>query len=163
MFRRYTQDAMHFMVLGPLQITENGEEIIRGGHRQRSVLVLLIVEAGRAVPIDHIVTEIWPDESVETVRDSLYTHVSQLRKALGKGRIARSDGGYRLDLLESDSIDSVTFESAVAQARRLLGSNPETAGQLFGTGLDLWRGRPFDGFEDLALLLPKPFGSKNST
>jgi len=153
MFRRYTQDAMHFMVLGPLQITENGEEIILGGHRQRSVLVLLIVDAGSAVSIDRIVSEIWPDESVETVRDSLYTYVSQLRKALGKDRIARSDGGYRLDLLESDTIDSVTFESAAAQARRLLGSNPEAASQLLGAGLDLWRGRPFEGFEDLASLV----------
>jgi DNA-binding SARP family transcriptional activator len=145
---------MHFMVLGPLQITENGGPIVLGGH-QRSLLALLMVDVGRSVPVDRIVSEIWPDDPVETVRDSLYTYVSQLRRALGKDRIVRSDGGYRLELFDTDKIDAVAFESAVKRARRLLGSNPETAGHLLDSGLGLWRGRPYEGFEDLASLVPE--------
>jgi len=153
--RRYTESAMHFMVLGPLQIMENGEPIVLGGHRQRSVLALLTVDVGMVVPIDRIVSEIWPDETVVAVRDSLYTYVSQLRKALGRDRVVRSDGGYRLALLDTDEIDSVAFETTVRGARRLLGSNPETAGHLLDSALGLWRGRPYEGFEDLASLVPE--------
>ena len=143
---------MRFLVLGPLQIEVNGEAITLGGQRQRAVLALLLVNAGRPVPLDRIVSEIWPDQQLESVRDSLYTYVSQLRKALGKDRIIRVDGGYRLDLTDTDEIDAVVFESAAKQASRLLGSDPEAAVQLLDSGLGLWRGQPYEGFEDLSSL-----------
>lgn len=146
---------MRFLVLGPLQAEENGEAIPLGGQRQRAVLVLLLLNAGRPVPIDRIVSETWPDQPVERVRDSLYTYVSQLRKALGKDRIVRVDGGYRLDLTDVDEIDAVAFERASKRARRLLGSDPEAAGHLLELGLGLWRGRPYDGFEDLTSVVPE--------
>ena len=146
---------MRFLVLGPLQAEENGEAIPLGGQRQRAVLALLLLNAGRPVPIDRIVSEIWPDQPVGRVRDSLYTYVSQLRKALGKDRIVRADGGYRLDLMDGDEIDAVVFERAADRARRLLGSDPEAAAHLLQLGLGLWRGRPYEGFEDLPSSVPE--------
>jgi predicted ATPase/DNA-binding SARP family transcriptional activator len=140
---------MRFLVLGQLQIEENGEAIRLGGRRQRAVLALLLLNAGQPVPIDQIVSEIWPDDTVAHVRDSLYTYVSQLRKALGKVRIVRVDGGYRLDLTDDDEIDAVVFERAAKRARRLLGSDPDSASRLLEMSLGLWRGRPYEGFEDL--------------
>ena len=146
---------MRFLVLGLLQIEENGEAIPLGGQRQRAVLALLLLNAGRQVPIDRIVSEIWPDQSVEHVRDSLYVYVSQLRRALGRDRVARVDGGYRLDLTDADEIDTVVFERAAKRARRLLGSDPEAASHLLDLGLGRWRGRPYEGFEDLASIAPE--------
>ncbi|MEA3511707.1 MAG: BTAD domain-containing putative transcriptional regulator, partial [Actinomycetota bacterium] len=138
-----------------LQAEENGEAIPLGGQRQRAVLALLLLNAGRPVPIDRIVLEIWPDQPVGRVRDSLYTYVSQLRKALGKDRIVRADGGYRLDLTDGDEFDAAVFERAADRARRLLGSDPEAAAHLFDLGLGLWRGRPYEGFEDLPSSVPE--------
>jgi predicted ATPase/DNA-binding SARP family transcriptional activator len=146
---------MRFLVLGQLQTEENGETIPLGGQRQRAVLALLLLNAGQPVSRDRIVSEIWPDQTVARVRDSLYTYVSQLRKALGKDRIVRVDGGYRLDLTEVDAIDAVVFERAVKRASRLIGSDPEAAGHLIDLGLDLWRGRPYEGFEDLTSSAPE--------
>jgi len=146
---------MRFMALGPLQVEENGEAIGLGGQRKRAVLALLLIDAGRPVPIDRIVSEIWPEDPVANVRDSLYTYVSQLRRALGNDRIVRVDGGYRLDLIEADEIDAVVFERTAKQAGRLLGSDPATAAHLLDSGLRLWRGRPFEGFEDLASTVPE--------
>jgi predicted ATPase/DNA-binding SARP family transcriptional activator len=146
---------MRFLVLGPLQVEENGRAMALGGQRKRAVLALLLVDAGRPVPIDRIVSEIWPEEPVASVRDSLYTYVSQLRKALGSDRIGRVDGAYRLDLTDADEIDALVFESNAKHAGRLLGSDPEAAGQLLDSGLSLWRGRPYEGFEDLSSLVPE--------
>jgi predicted ATPase/DNA-binding SARP family transcriptional activator len=144
---------MRFLVLGPLQVEENGEAISLGGQRKCAVLALLLINAGRPVSIDRIVSEIWPEEPVAAVRDSLYTYVSQLRKSLGNDRIGRVDGGYRLDLADTDEIDAVGFESAAKQAGRLLGSDPEAASHLLDSALSLWRGRPYEGFEDLSSLV----------
>jgi predicted ATPase/DNA-binding SARP family transcriptional activator len=146
---------MRFLVLGPLQIEENGEVIPLGGQRQRAVLALLLLNVGRSIPTDRIVSEIWPDQPVERFRDSLYTYVSQLRKALGKERLLRADGGYLLDLMDADEIDANVFERAATRARRWLGSDPEAAGHLFELGLGLWRGRPYEGFEDLPSMVPE--------
>ena len=109
-FYPYTSFAMRFMVLGPLQVEENGEEITLKGHRQRAVLGLLLLNAAAPVSLDRIVSEICPDQPVESVRDSLYVYVSQLRSALGKDRIVRVDGGYRMNLIRSDEIDALVFE-----------------------------------------------------
>ncbi len=146
---------MRFLVLGPLQVEENGEAISLGGQRKRAVLALLLVNAGRPVPIGRIVSEIWPEQPVAGVRDSLYTYVSQLRKTLGNDRITRVDGGYRLDLTDTDEIDAVGFESVAKQAGRLLGSDPGTASHLLDSALSLWRGRPYEGFEDFGSLVPE--------
>lgn len=146
---------MRFLVLGPLQVEENGEAIPLGGQRKRAVLALFLVNAGRPVPIDRIASEIWPGQPVVSVRDSLYTYVSQLRKSLGNNRIGRVDGGYRLDLTGIDEIDAVGFESAAKQAGRLLGSDPGAASHLLDSALSLWRGRPYEGFEDLSSLVPE--------
>jgi len=146
---------MRFLVLGPLQIEENGEAISLTGQLRRSVLVLLLLDAGRPVPIDRIISEIWPDQPVEDHRDSLYTYVSQLRKALGKDRLVFADGGYRLDLTAADEIDAVDFESTAKRAGRLLGSDPVVARHLLDSSLDLWRGRPYEGFENLGSLVPE--------
>jgi predicted ATPase/DNA-binding SARP family transcriptional activator len=146
---------MRFLVLGPLQAEENGEALPLGGQRQRAVLALLLLNAGRPISIDRIVSEIWPDQPVERVRDSLYTYVSQLRKGLGKDRLVRVEGGYGLELAVTDEIDAVVFERAAKRARRLMSSDPEAAGHLLDLGLSLWRGGPYEGFEDLASSIPE--------
>ena len=125
---------MRFYVLGSLQVDEQDKAIALGGYQQRAVLALLLLNAGRPVPIDRIASEIWPNQSLEGVRDSLYVYVSRLRKALGRDRIARTPGGYRLDLTDADEIDAVVFETAVKRASRLLSSDPDAATDLLDSG-----------------------------
>ena len=132
------------MVLGPIQVEENGETVALRGRRQRAVLALLLLDAGRSFSIDRIASGIWPDQPPEDVRDSLYTYISQLRNAIGKDRIVRSDGGYRLDLGDIDEIDAEALETAAKNASRLLGSDPKAACHLLESvlgpgGVDLMR------------------------
>lgn len=146
---------MRFLVLGPLRLEENGESIALGGQRQRAVLALLVAAAGRSMSIDAIASEIWPDQPLDQVRDSLYTYVSQIRRAVGKERVVRVDGGYRLDLTEHDEIDAAMFEGHVRTAARTLGVDPDGARRLLDHGIELWHGRPYEGFEDLISLQPE--------
>ncbi len=146
---------MLFSVLGPLDVRDAGESLPLGGPRQRSVLALLLLEAGRAVALDRLVTEIWSDDPPDGARDSLYTYVSNLRGTLGRERIVRADGGYRFERVEGDTIDALDVEARLAEARRLAASDPASAVALIDRSLASWRGRPFEGLEDLPSVGPE--------
>lgn len=140
---------MQFSVLGPLAVHDSDAALPLGGPRQRSVLALLLLAAGRAVSTDRIITQIWGDNPPDGARDSLYTYVSNLRGVLGQDRIVRGDGGYRLDPQDDDTIDAIECEAGLERARRLVGSEPAHAIDLIESSLEGWRGRPYEGFEDL--------------
>jgi len=146
---------MQFSVLGPLAVYDGEAVLPLGGPRQRSVLALLLLAAGRVVSTDRIVTEIWGDNPPDGARDSLYTYVSNLRGVLGRDRIVRGDGGYRLDPQDGDTIDAIECEAGLERARRLAGSEPAGAIDLIESSLEGWRGRPYEGFEDLQTVNPE--------
>jgi predicted ATPase/DNA-binding SARP family transcriptional activator len=146
---------MLFSVLGPLQVTDGGETVQLGGPLQRSVLARLLLDPGRPVPADQLVTEIWGDTPPDGARDSLYTYVSNLRRALGRERIVRAAGGYRFEPIEGDTVDAVQVEEHLAKARRLAGSDPASAVDLIAASLSSWRGRPYEGLEDLPSIKPE--------
>jgi len=142
-------------VLGPLAVYDGDAALLLGGPRQRSVLALLLLAAGRVVSTDRIVTEIWGDNPPDGARDSLYTYISNLRGVLGRDRIVRGDGGYRLDPQDGDTIDAIECEAGLERARRLVGSEPTRAIDLIESSLEGWRGRPYEGFEDLQQITPE--------
>ena len=146
---------MRFSVLGPLEVRDGPEKLPLGGPRQRSVLALLVQAAGRSVALDSLVTEIWGEEPPDGSVDSLYTYVSNLRHTLGRGRIVRGNGGYRFQRADHDTVDAVDFEAGVLEARRLAGSDPDAAIALIDGSLSAWRGRPYEGFEDLPSIAPE--------
>ena len=146
---------MLFSVLGPLEVAEGSASVTLGGPRQRSVLALLLLEPGRAVDADRMVTEIWGDEPPDGARDSLYTYISNLRGVLGRDRVVRSDGGYRLVPTDVDRVDACTFDATLGEAHRIVGSDPQTAISLIDESLSEWRGRPYEGCENLPSIAPE--------
>jgi predicted ATPase/DNA-binding SARP family transcriptional activator len=147
--------SMLFSVLGPLEVRDAGASLALGGPRQRSVLALLLLNVGRPVAADRLVTEIWGDEPPDGARDSLYTYVSNLRGAVGPDRLVRANGGYRLAAIEGDEVDAEEAEARLAEARRLAGSDPTSAIALIDHALSSWRGRPYEGLEDLPSVVPE--------
>ena len=153
MFRRYPQRCDAFQVLGPLQITENGVEIILGGHRQRSVLVLLIVEAGRRSQS----IALFPRSGPMIRRDSPWLSL-HLRIAAAEGAWAGSHRPARTAAIDwtFPNPTASTQSSSKAPWRRLvdcLAPIRQLPVNSSASALDLWRGRPFEGFEDLASLV----------
>ncbi len=119
------------------------------------MLALLLLEVGRVVAADRLVTEIWGDDPPAGARDSLYTYVSNLRAALGRDRLVRADGGYRLNPVEDDTVDAAEVEVRLTEARRLAGADPTSAIALIDRALSSWRGRPYEGLEDLPSVAPE--------
>ena len=140
---------VRFRVLGPVAAFDGDHEVHLGGPRPRAVLALLLTPPGRPVPADRLVDEIWREEvDVAGVRASLYTHVSNLRRALGSERVRRGPYGYVLDMQRGDELDAAEFESAIVAAHRAASHAAELA-TLLGVALRRWDGRPYAGLEDV--------------
>ncbi|HEY5650935.1 MAG TPA: BTAD domain-containing putative transcriptional regulator, partial [Acidimicrobiia bacterium] len=143
---------MRFAVLGPVTVGDGEQSQQLRGPRQRAVLALLLSDPARAVTADRMVTEIWGEGAGTGAVDSLYTHVSTLRRLLGKDRIDRDSSGYRLVLRDGDEIDAQVFEREVGEARRVAVADAAGAVEMFDTALSRWRGRPYEGLEDVPSL-----------
>ena len=104
-------------ILGPLEVEGDSGPLALGGQRQRALLAVLLLHAGRVVPTDRLIHELWGDHPPASAANSLQNAVSQLRKVLGPETLQTRAPGYVL-LVENSSIDVGRFESALSDARR---------------------------------------------
>ena len=117
---------MEFRILGPLEVLENGRQLDVGGAKQRALLAILLLHANEVVSTDRLIDALWEDDAPETGRKALQVYVSQLRKALGKERIATRSPGYRLQV-EPGELDLSRVRSLLEEGRA-------------ADALALWRG-----------------------
>ena len=73
--------------MGPLEVLADGRPLELGGHKQRAMLAVLVLEANRVVSSDHLIDALWEDQPTPTAAKALQVYVSQLRKALGHDRV----------------------------------------------------------------------------
>jgi len=134
---------MRFQMLGPLRVWDGGAWSEIAAAQQRTVLALLLIEAGRAVSTDRLVHEIWgehpPKSAVSTVRG----YAMRLRRVLGNGAecpVVTRPHGYEL-LVEDGQLDVELFDGLVESGRRRLaeGRLAAAVAQL-SEALQLWRG-----------------------
>src|SRR5215470_8583628 len=81
---------MRLGVLGPLQVTVDGELVKIGGVRLRALLIRLALDAGRTVTIAALASALWPDDGPADPENALQTLVSRLRRALPRGDVVQS-------------------------------------------------------------------------
>src|SRR5438093_12451099 len=129
---------MEFRILGPLQVLDEGRELLLGGAKQRALLALLLLDPNRVVSRDRLIDELWHADPPETARTALQVYVSQLRKALGRDLILTQPPGYLIRVSDGE-LDLHRFEWLVATARA---EEPAQAARLLREGLALWRGAP---------------------
>ncbi|TCO54235.1 BTAD domain-containing putative transcriptional regulator [Actinocrispum wychmicini] len=136
-----------FRLLGDIEGRVDGRPVALGHQRQRSVLVVLLVEANRVVPVDQLVDRVWAGQPPHRARETLYGYVHRLRRALAvmaEVDIVRQPGGYLLSI-DEDLIDLHRFRDLVRQARAT--DEDATALALFEEALALWRGGAFAGVD----------------
>ncbi|HJQ73973.1 MAG TPA: BTAD domain-containing putative transcriptional regulator, partial [Gaiellaceae bacterium] len=133
---------VEFAVLGPLEARSDGEPIPLGGPKQRALLALLLLEAGRVVSLDRLVDELWAGNPPATAVASLQNFVAQLRKALGPDAIETRPPGYVVRL-EPEQLDVARLRRLVDEARA---SEPVRRAELLDEALALWRGEPLAEF-----------------
>ncbi|WP_369405939.1 AfsR/SARP family transcriptional regulator [Streptacidiphilus jiangxiensis] len=121
-----------------------------GGARQRTVLGLLLLRAGRIVPVDALVDEVWNGRPPATARTQVAIVIAALRKAFrAEGAsaeiIVTAHPGYQFTS-DGHYLDSTHFSRLVAEAERASRSGRlEDASRLYEESLDLWRGPALSG------------------
>jgi predicted ATPase/DNA-binding SARP family transcriptional activator len=128
-------------LLGPVQAVRAGREVPLGGPRQRAVLALLVLEAGRVVLAGRLIEELWRGSPPAGAAVTLRSYVSRLRSALApEVPVVARGGGYAIDI-GPDQLDAGRFERLVAAGHDALARGQAVAaGARFREALGLWRG-----------------------
>jgi DNA-binding SARP family transcriptional activator len=143
-----------FHVLGPLEVrAADGAPVLIRRRKQRALLALLIVRAGRPVGVDEVIWRLWGDDPPTSARANVHSYVSDLRRLLGRAapdalpRPERGAGGYLLNVT-TDECDALLFEQLIAAGRRdLADGRTHEAAERLGRALELWRGRVLEDVE----------------
>jgi DNA-binding SARP family transcriptional activator len=141
---------MEFEVLGPVEVWVNGRPADAGHARQRAVLSVLLLDAGRVVPPEALIDRVWGEDPPRSVRNVVYGYVARLKALIASGQdhsvsLSRCTGGYLLNA-RPDQVDVWRFRRLVAEAAAAAGDD-ERAGAALGQALALWRGPALAGLD----------------
>jgi DNA-binding SARP family transcriptional activator/tetratricopeptide (TPR) repeat protein len=136
--------VMQFRLLGGLEVRagRDAEDVVEiGSPKHRVLLAVLLLRAGRPVPVDDLVNAIWPDEQPDHPRRSVQLYVTRLRRRLD-GAISTVPGGYQLDVPAED-IDVGRFRLHLQRAAELTDLDAEA--HELAEAVAHWGGEPFAG------------------
>lgn len=136
--------ALQIGMLGTLTVHRGTERVEIGPTKQRTLLGLLALQAGRVVGRADIVDVLWGEHPPATHVNLVHTYVMRLRGALGHPSprlINRVNTGYQLDP-DAAQLDVVAFEHLVASAGT---ADPQAALDLYCRALACWRGPVQEG------------------
>jgi DNA-binding SARP family transcriptional activator len=133
---------LEFRILGPIEVRSNGEALQLGGPKQRALLALLLVDAGRAVSTDRLIDALWGEHPPKTAATSLQNFVSQLRKLLGPDVLVTKPPGYLLRI-DPSRLDAARARALAEEAKTA--ALDKRAAKL-REALALWRGPPLGEF-----------------
>lgn len=114
---------MFFRVLGPVELLARGRPVDLGPQRQRALLAVLLFSPRRVVPAATLIDRIWGASAPVSVRNTLYSYVTRLRRVLegvspdGQPLLVSRAGGYVLDI-DPDLVDLHRFRSLLSRARQ---------------------------------------------
>ncbi|WP_158889522.1 AfsR/SARP family transcriptional regulator [Amycolatopsis anabasis] len=133
---------VEFRLLGELELLVDGHPVRIGHTRERAVLLALLADLNRPVPLDELADRIWGERLPRRPRDALYGHLSRLRSALADldtVTVRKQPGGYALTA-DPATVDLHRFSDGVTRARA--STDDRRALELFDQALALWRGQP---------------------
>jgi DNA-binding SARP family transcriptional activator len=139
---------MEFGVLGPVEVWRDGRPADAGHARQRAVLAVLVLDAGRAVPLEVLIDRVWGEQPPRSVRNVVYGYVARLKALIAGGRdpgvdLSRRSGGYLLQA-RPDRVDVARFRRLVADASA---TGDDHAAAVLGEAVALWRGPALAGLD----------------
>ncbi|MFG2062554.1 BTAD domain-containing putative transcriptional regulator [Micromonospora sp. NPDC048871] len=129
----------------------NGINHAPSAPKLRSILAVLLVHAGQAVPVSSLIRELWDEDPPASGLTTLQTYILNLRKLLArvtgisaaeisKNVLVTKAGGYVLQV-DSGILDVHQYHSLVTAAREALSAgDDETGVRKMTDGLRLWRG-----------------------
>jgi SARP family transcriptional regulator, regulator of embCAB operon len=150
----FVKSPLSINLLGPVEISANGQNIDLTAGRVRSLLALLSSTPQKSVSLDNIIDELYVHTPSRNPRNAVQANVLRLRKLLERATeyqehdqiIRATPVGYMLDLPQQ-TIDAHRFTSLLGQAMRLSQSAPIEAEKHVNSALELWRGPALSGTE----------------
>ncbi|MFI6180068.1 BTAD domain-containing putative transcriptional regulator [Nonomuraea sp. NPDC051191] len=142
---------MRLNVLGPMELVVAGQAVPVGPPKQRALLALLVMHAGRVLPADLLADRLWSGDPPPSAQASLQVYVSNLRRRLEPDRrpgttpavLVSAADGYGL-MTAGLALDTADFGTLVsAGSGHLAGGRHEQAADALTEALDLWRGDPY--------------------
>ena len=131
---------MQVRLLGPVDVMAPGGPRPVPGLRRKTVLATLALHGGEIVSTGHLVDVVWGGTGSLVAENTLQSHMSHLRKALGsKAAILARPPGYLLDL-GGDGTDVQVAERLLRQGTQ--SADPVDGARHLHAALALWRGRP---------------------
>ncbi len=142
-------NAMAFYLLGSLTVRVRGVVVPIPTGKQRAILAVLLLNAGRTVSADQLAELLWGPELPPSAAVTLRSHVKRLRQALGAGRdrIVTQPGGYLIEV-DPGELDIASMEDALAVAHQAARADlwPDAAAHACAA-LAFWRGEPLSDVE----------------
>jgi DNA-binding SARP family transcriptional activator/tetratricopeptide (TPR) repeat protein len=136
---------MRFEVLGPITADRDGERIPLAGPMVRSLLGVLLLDAGLPVPESRLTDALWGGSPPVSAKASLQNHVLRLRRVLGppdSERVRRSLDGYLIEVGRGE-LDLQDFgELRRRGSEHLEAGRWQAAADTLSRALALWRGDP---------------------
>ncbi|HEV7710364.1 MAG TPA: AfsR/SARP family transcriptional regulator [Asanoa sp.] len=132
---------MIFYLLGPVRAEVDGNDVILGGEKQRTVLASLLVNENRSLSNDRLAQLLWDTKPPNTANAQIHTYMSRLRGKLSPyASILRQHHGYLLRTGDC-RIDYKEFNCLVRRAQDALADGHfSTAARGFRASLELWKG-----------------------
>jgi DNA-binding SARP family transcriptional activator len=135
-------------LLGPLEIELAGRPVPLGGRAPRALVARLLLDAGRAVPVDRLVEDLWGEKAPASAVKMIQIHVSALRKVLPEGVLVTRSPGYALEI-ERDAVDLARFERLRREGQEALAAgSPARAAERLREAAALWRGPALGEFDE---------------
>src|SRR5437763_14289755 len=106
-----TTGAMtRFGVLGPFEVIgDDGASVPMGAPKQRAVLAVLLLRAGRFVSDEHLIDTVWGEDPPSAARAALQNAIHALRQRPGGEPVRRQAAGYPPNL-HSHTLDPLQVE-----------------------------------------------------
>ena len=142
-------ERISVQLLGPFAVSPSRWALTPSAAKQRQILALLALNAGRVVTVSTLTEELWGDTPPRSAATTLQTYVLHLRNRLAAagpgGREAREflgtkHSGYLLDA-RSCTTDVEEFERLARLGRQAAETGDQrAASDLLDRALALWRG-----------------------
>jgi len=147
---------LEFCLLGPVVVRCGGVALPVSRGRQRAVLAVLLLNAGRVVSVGEIAETLWGPAPLPSASATVRNYVKRLRRVLGdadQARIVTRSPGYVIRV-DPGELDVARFEALLDGARTAArGGSWEAAAEQARAALALWRGEPLADVESEALAL----------
>ncbi|MEU2779563.1 BTAD domain-containing putative transcriptional regulator, partial [Streptomyces sp. NPDC007162] len=138
---------IRFRILGSLECWDEDERVHVGGPVNERVLVTLLLEPQRVLPVHRLIEAVWDQDAPATAAHQVRKAVAELRQRIPGGRtLIVTDGpGYRASVT-LEQLDLLQFTDALQRARDHTAAGRTTeATALLRKALALWRGPVLSG------------------